>query len=255
MVGRSGSSGQRLAVETAIGRIEPRFGERLRRRQIVDHQLHAAGDQVGQRRRAALVGHMRHLDAGHRLEQFGRDMRGAAEPGRAVEQFARLRLGVGDEFRDRFHRQRIGHRKQVRHPRDDDDRRDVLGLVVGHVLEHELVDGVGARRADHEGVAVGLGLRDEVGGDVAAGAGLVLDDELLTEFFRDFGGDDPRQHVGGAAGRERNDSLTGRVGHACARARRGDRDSAPKRGGCRSAGSDGWGASGRSGRAWRSFRD
>jgi hypothetical protein len=58
--------------------------------------------------------------------------------------------------------------------------------------------------ADDEGVAVGLGLGDRVGRDIAAGAGLVLDDELLTEFFRQFCRDHPRQDVGGAAGRERH---------------------------------------------------
>ena len=150
---------------------------------------------------------MGHFDAGHRLEQFGRDMRGAAEPGRAVEQFAGFRLGIGDQLGDRFHRQRIGDRAKVGHPRDDDDRRDILGLIVGHVLEHELVDGVRARRAHHEGVTVGLGLCDVVGRDVAAGAGLVLDDELLAEFLRDLCRDDAGQDVGGAAGREGNDEL------------------------------------------------
>ena len=74
-------------------------------------------------------------------------------------------------------------------------------------FEDELVDGVRARSADDEGVAVGFGLGDVIGGDVAAGAGLVLDDELLAEFLGYLGGDDPRQNVGGAAGREGNDEL------------------------------------------------
>jgi hypothetical protein len=64
-----------------------------------------------------------------------------------------------------------------------------------------------ARRAHHEGVPVGLGLGDVVGGDVAAGAGLVLDDELLAELLGDLGRDDPRRNIGGLAGLERNDEL------------------------------------------------
>jgi len=134
-------------------------------------------------------------------------MRGAAEPRRAVEQFARPRLGIGDQFGNRFHRQRIGDRAEVRHPGDDDHRRDILELVVWQALEHELVDGVNARRAHDEGVAIGIGLRDRIGCNVAARAGLVLDNELLAEFLRDLGGDDPRQNVGGAAGCERNHQL------------------------------------------------
>ena len=50
-------------------------------RQIVEHHLDVAGEQIGDRRRAALVGHVRHLHAGHLLEQLARQMNAAAGPG------------------------------------------------------------------------------------------------------------------------------------------------------------------------------
>ena len=43
------------------------------------------------------------------------------------------------------------------------------------------------------------------GGDIAAGARLVLDDDRLAERRREPFGDHPRLHVGAAAGREGDD--------------------------------------------------
>jgi len=58
------------------------------------------------------------------------------------------------------------------------------------------------RRIDQqERVAVGRGVHDRLGADVVAGAGLVLDDELLAEPLRQPMPDQARQNVGRAAGR------------------------------------------------------
>ena len=57
------------------------------------------------------------------------------------------------------------------------------------------------RRGDEEErVAVGIGVDRRLGGDVAAGAVAVLDDELLAERFRQRLGDQPRADIGRAAG-------------------------------------------------------
>ena len=66
---------------------------------------------------------------------------------------------------------------------------------------------MGAGCADNEGVSIGLGLRDEIGGDVAARARLVLDDELLAVFFRKFLRNQTSENIGGSAGGERHDEL------------------------------------------------
>jgi hypothetical protein len=77
-------------------------------------------------------------------------------------------------------------------------------------FSNKLVDRVGAGRPDDEGVSVGVRLRDEIGGDVAAGAGLVLDDELLAVFFRKLLRHKAAENVGGAAGENGTMNFTGR---------------------------------------------
>ena len=177
--------------------------------------MDTARHEIGEGRGAALVRHMHDVDAGHRLEQFGRQMRRAAEARRAVEELTGLRFGERDEFRHRFRRNIRIDRHQVRHPCDDGDRLDVLDRIVGHVLLNILVDRVGARRADDEGVAVRIGLGDEIGGDVAACARLVLDDELLAVFFRELLRHEAAENVGGAAGGERHDEFHRMVRPRC----------------------------------------
>src|SRR5262249_19803389 len=58
----------------------------------------------------------------------------------------------------------------------------------------------GHRRDHEQRVAVGGCLHDRLGGDVAAGARPILDDELLAETLRKPLPDQPRDNVGGAAG-------------------------------------------------------
>ena len=73
-------------------------------RNVVEHHLHLPGDQIGERRRAAAVGHVDHVDARQHLEQFARHMdRGPVAGGRHVE-LAGIGLGVGDQFGDRLDR-------------------------------------------------------------------------------------------------------------------------------------------------------
>ncbi len=73
---------------------------------LVEQHLHLTAEQVGDGRRVAAIGHMQHVDAGHHLEQFAGQMRRRADAaGRHID-FARMRLGIGDEFGNAMHRQR-----------------------------------------------------------------------------------------------------------------------------------------------------
>jgi electron transfer flavoprotein alpha subunit len=65
----------------------------------------------------------------------------------------------------------------------------------------------GADRANQQRVAVGIGLRDGVRADVAAGAAAVVDDEVVAERLREPVADVAREDVGRAAGREGHDHL------------------------------------------------
>ena len=61
MVGRSGSASRRFAVVDAERPQLAGLDLRQRRRRDVEHHLHLAGDQVGDRRRRAAIGHMGHV--------------------------------------------------------------------------------------------------------------------------------------------------------------------------------------------------
>ena len=58
--------------------------------------------------------------------------------------------------------------------------------------------------AEQQGIAVGRGMGDEAGAERAAGATAVVDDHLLIEGVRQFGGDHARHGV---------DAATRRIGH------------------------------------------
>ena len=62
---------------------------------------------------------------------------------------------------------------------------------------------------EQQRIAVGRGLGDLVGADRAAGAADILDHHALAEPFAQALGEQPRQHVGGGAGRERHHDADG----------------------------------------------
>src|SRR5712692_5737045 len=98
----------------------------------------------------------------------------AAARGRVV-QLARLRLRQGDQLLHRPHRNARIHDEDVGLDRDQRDRREVLDRVVAELAVKALVGREDAVVAEEPGGAVGRALRDQLGGDIAAGPGAVLD--------------------------------------------------------------------------------
>jgi hypothetical protein len=90
---------------------------------------------------------------------------------------------------------------------DPRHRREIFHRVVGHVLVQAGIDGVGGHGGEQQRVAVGRPLGDELGADIAAGAGPVLDHEGLAQNFSHLRRHDAADNVGRAAGGERNDHL------------------------------------------------
>jgi hypothetical protein len=85
-----------------------------------------------------------------------------------------------DELLDGLRRHVRVDLHHVRHPRDPGNRRDVSDEVERQALVERRVDAV--RRVDEEDrVAVGVGLDDGIGADVVAGAGPVVDEDLLVK--------------------------------------------------------------------------
>ena len=71
----------------------------------IEHGLDLAADQIDLRWRRSAVGNVRHADAGHAHEQLAGQVRGRASAKRGHADLAWVGFGVGDELRDRFHRQ------------------------------------------------------------------------------------------------------------------------------------------------------
>ena len=131
-------------------------------------------------------------------------MRGRAIALRGIGRLAGIGLGVGDEVFERGLRQVRPRGDDVGHQRQHADRHE-LGPVVGQRLVEVVVDRQGAGRAAQQGVAVGLGAPDDLGADIAARAGAVIDDHRLSPGGGELLADQAAQNVGRAAGREGHD--------------------------------------------------
>jgi hypothetical protein len=170
-----------------------RFGQRT------EHDLHLPADQVGERRRAAAIRHMQHVNMGHQLEQLAADMRHASAAARRHADLARVRFGIGDEFRDRLGRQRGSHLHHQGQATDHRDRNDIAdeieaeGLVQRRIGRHRL--GYQEQR-----VAVRRRAHDRLDADIGARTGPVLDDEGLPQPLRQA-----RKDVEGSAGSDGHD--------------------------------------------------
>ena len=143
---------------------------------------------------------MHPLDAGHRPEELAREVDRGAEAGGGHVDLARIGLGVVDELLDGLRRHVRVDLHHVRHPRDPGHRHDVADEVERQVLVERRVDAV--RRVDEEDrVAVGVGLDDGIGADVVAGAGPVVDEDLLVKPPAQPLPHQPCEHVRRPAGR------------------------------------------------------
>ena len=128
----------------------------------------------------------------------------AAGAGRAEIDLAGLRLGERHQLLDVRHRHVGRGDEQLRHLGDQRDQGEVFERIVEDLVLQAVADGDRAGAGDRDGVAVGLGLRDEIGAERAAGAGPVVDDHELAEEVLHLLPDHPADDVVRPAGRERH---------------------------------------------------
>ncbi|MNQ78251.1 hypothetical protein D3C85_931560 [compost metagenome] len=166
-------------------------------------ELDAAGQDVLDGRTRALVGHMHHVRAGHLLEQFGADVRHGTAALRGIVDFTGVRLGIGDQLFQVMHGQRGVHRHDVRRHRHHAHRLERLG-VPAQAVEHRRIAGVIHRVRRQQRIPVRLRGRHQVVGDVAAGAGPVVDDGRLAQCGRQRFARQARGQVHDAAGGHRH---------------------------------------------------
>ncbi|MNJ59128.1 hypothetical protein D3C77_547950 [compost metagenome] len=172
---------------------------RQRRRQVVEHGIHLAAQQIGHGRAAAAIRHVQDVGAGFHLEEFARQVNGRAAAGRRAGQLAGVGLGVGDVFLHRLDGHLGVDHQNVGNGGDQAYWLEVFDEVVVELAVQRAVDGVGDG-AHVQRVAVGRRARHDFRADVAVGARLVLDDEALPELFRQRLGHQARDDVGGATG-------------------------------------------------------
>ena len=172
-----------------------------------------AADSGLHRGRGTGKGDVNQIQLVAQAEQLAAEMRRRADAGAGIAVLAGM---VADEL----HQLRQGFCRYLRIDHDDVGRGchqrhggKILDRIVRHLCIQARVHDE-ARADHHEGVAVGRNAGDLAGGGVAAGAGDILDKELLAEavgkVLRDDAGDD----VGGASGRETDHHAHGPVGIA-----------------------------------------
>ena len=182
-----------------------RLHMRADRNRIIEHHIDASADEIVERGRAALVGHVQHIDAGNGFEQFGDQMRPGAYAGRAVCQLAGILLRIGDQLLHRIERRPMERDEDIRRLGQQMNRDKAPQRIVRQVFpERDICRHRALRRIDPR-VAVRPRARRLLGPDRAARAATVVDQDGLTQRSGKFFRNEARIGVGDAAGRERHD--------------------------------------------------
>jgi hypothetical protein len=177
-------------------------------RQVVEHELDVARQELDRGWPGATEGHVDELGAGELGEPHRREVRRLADAVIAAGELARIGAQMGDQFRDRVRRHRRVQHQHVRPADHVRDRQQTLGTVL-QVAEQGIGDRLWADVAQQDGVAVRPGAHHLHGADGAAAARLVLHHRVLVPARLQVRCEQPRHDVGGSAGRSGNDDADG----------------------------------------------
>ncbi|MCY1213937.1 hypothetical protein D9M72_257400 [compost metagenome] len=178
---------------------------RQARHDAVEQHLHLARDQVRHGQRGAAVGDVGDEHARLRLEGLGGQVHHGAVAAGSVVQFAGMLLGVVDQLAHVLRRQAVRHHQQVGGDRHLADRGEVGLGVVRQAGVDIRPDRMRAGGGDQQRIAIGRSLGGHVRADRAAGAGAVVDHDLLAHAGAHLLRDGACQQVSRAAGREGHD--------------------------------------------------
>jgi hypothetical protein len=121
-----------------------------------------------------------YVNAGLPFEQFARKEAAGTGAGRTVGHFTGPGLRHPDEIADRLRGRRRRHHDNRRTGRELRHCSEITHQVVAEVFLQAGIDGM--RRGDlNHRVTVGGSVRSQVRADIAAGAGTVVHDHLVTE--------------------------------------------------------------------------
>ena len=152
---------------------------------------------------------MVHAHPGQRVQRLGGEVRIAADAEARIGDLARALARQRDQFLHRLHRQRRMHEQRERCIGQVGDRDQVADRIVGQLRVHRRRRGDMADRAEQHRVAIGRRTHDEVHADGAGRARAVLDHERLAQLLGHLLHDRPRDEVGVATGRRRDDDAHG----------------------------------------------
>ena len=204
-VGTSGKAATRLGAATARKRSLPARCSGPAVALLPSAKASSPVDDRGVELRGLLVDHVLHLRAGGRLEQLRAQVHRVADRPRAVVELARVGLGVGDQVAHGLVLAVGRHGEEEVGLEQRQQRVEVLGRVVGQLLEQRRI-GREVHVVEHDQVVPVLGAALEgVDRDEAVAAGPVLDHHRLAPGARELVGHQARHAVRAAAHRERRD--------------------------------------------------
>jgi hypothetical protein len=173
---------------------------------IREVELHLPADQVVEHGTAAAIGDVIELDAGLMLEHFEREVLHGAVARRRPVKAAGRRLGERDHVGHGLRLDRLVDDQQIGDERGQKDRLEVPDGVIRQIGVERRVHRVGGG-VIHDGVAVAIRLGHRRGGDGAAGAAAIVDDELLAPHVAELLEQDAPHRVGAARRRIGNHHL------------------------------------------------
>jgi hypothetical protein len=184
--------------------------EGVRRGNGRDHQLDGSRCGILQHLRGRPIGHFDHLHGSALIQELAGDHAEAARGINGVGKLAGLRLGIGNQFRKRLHRQ-IGVDCNDERPAVADHGHwcVVTCRVVGQRLDHEHVGRQAGRIGEEERVAIIGRTRGRASPDNPGGAGHILHEHLLSERPRDTLAQQPCHDIGGEPRTGCHDQLDG----------------------------------------------
>jgi hypothetical protein len=161
---------------------------------------------------------MHELDAGFGLKELRGEVGGGADPARGDGDSFRVGLRERDEVLRCLGLHGRIDEKNHRSGADQADRREVADRIVMHALLDRRNDGVG-HVGEQEGITVRRGFGGDLDAEATAGAGAIVDDDLLAERFRHALADEAGEHIRAAAGRIGHDESDGTIGIGFSRQR------------------------------------
>src|SRR5262249_15000705 len=202
--GQVGQAGEPCPADDGVALELAGLDQRPRRHRRLGAQIGDAAEQVVERRPGAAIGHLRDRPAdllgkqhaGKMTERAGAGTRQPGVPSGLVHPFHQPAEAVRRQRRPRRHRRGGGV--------DRADGDEVLFRVEADIRIERHPGGQRHLVQQHR-VPVRRGAGGAPGGDHAAGAADILDDDLLPERLREAVLHDARDRVGGAAGRIRHD--------------------------------------------------